>query len=323
MAFKFPGANIGLGGIGDIIQGKSVGDAAIAAANKGSGILISQGTQIANNAVNKGIQKLGGKLGVSLNGTSIGKLLDDPFGALSDVLGSNGNDVMHGGWMPRLQSRPDPLLEIDWVPSFPLGLPPEYVEEIQWQHARFTANSGIFYHGQRIFMIEGMEHAPITVTFYEDRMLTVQSWLYKWRSLQFDEYNRTFGWQADYKLDISAIVRDVAGVAVGQVLFVGAFPTDFPQINMAAEGSNRVRLQVTFSVDRVLFESYSSNGGGPGTAGWMDIIKGGVGDLADAAFGDLQGSAAPYIDKANAYIGQAKQGVRDLFSSAAGRIKFG
>lgn len=323
MAFKFPGAQIGLGTVGDIIQGKSVGDAAAKAATKGSGILVSTGMDMGNRAINKGIKKLEGKLGIGLGRASIEKFLDDPFGALSSILGSNGGDSARGGWYPLLVSRPDPLMEIDWVPSFPLGLPPEYVEEIQWSHARFAANTGIFYQGSRIFLIEGLEHAPITVTFYEDRLLTVQSWLYKWRSLQFDEYNRTFGWKADYSLDISAIVKDVAGVAVGQVSFVGAFPTNFPQINMASEGSNRVRLQVEFSVDRVEFETYGGAGGfGGGTAGWSSILKDGLGELSDAAFGNITLSAKPYLDKANGYIGQAKSGVQDLFKSAAGKIRF-
>lgn len=323
MAFKFPGTQIGLGTVGDIIQGKSVGSAANAAVTKGADLIMSASSTATNQAISKGITKLEGKLGVGLGRPSIEKILEDPLGALSSILGSNGGSTVKGGWYPLLANRPDPLMEIDWAPSFPLGLPPEYVEEIQWSHSRFTASSGIFYQGARIFLIEGMENAPITVTFYEDRMLTVQSWLYKWRSLQFDEYNRVFGWKADYSLDIGAIVKDVAGVAVGQVLFAGAFPTGYPQVNMAAEGSQRVRLQVEFSVDRVLFETYSgAGGGGSGTSSWMNIIKDGVGELKDAAFGDLKASAQPYLDTANAYIGQAKAGVQDLFKSAAGSIKF-
>lgn len=324
MAFKFPGTSIGLGAVGDMIKGRSVGSTVTGAGSKSADILVSAGTGAINRKLDSKIQQLESKIGVGLGRTSIGKILDDPFGALGDILPSNvGGIDGRGGWLPRLQNRADPLMEIDWVPILPLGLEPEYVEEIQWSHARFNASTGIYQHGARVYMIEGMEHAPITLTFYEDRMLTVTSWLYKWRSLQFDEYNRTFGWPSDYKLDIVALMKDVKNNTVGRVLFVGCFPTNFPQLNMQSDSSTRVRLQAEFSCDRVMFESFGVPGdGGGGTASWMSVLSNGAGTVASAAFGSLTGSLKPAIDTANAYIGSAKSAVKNVFDSLAGKIRF-
>lgn len=163
---------------------------------------------------------------------------------------SNGSQ----GWMPKAQARPDPLLEIDWVPFFPLGLPDEYVESMQFSHPRINSSTGIFRNGSHIYMVENIDNTPMTATFYEDRLMTVTQWLYRWRSLISPD-NKHFNYQSIYKKNIRAFAKDVKGNTVGQFYLYGCFPTTFPQVSFVSEGSPRVQLSVEFSVDRTLFSS--------------------------------------------------------------------
>ena len=324
MAFKFPGAaDVARGAIGDIIQGRSIGDAAIGASIKGTGMIMQAGSQMAQTQIDRAIQKIEQATGLGLGRTSIGEILNDPIGALSSVIGSgNLGGNVKAGWYPLLEARPDPLFEIDWVPMFPLDLPPEYVEEIQWSHARFNASTGVFRYGSYIYMIESMEHTPITVTLYEDRMMTATNWLYAWRAHQFDEASKTFGYQGQYKMPIRALIRDVAGATVGQIAFLGCFPTTFPQVNMASEGSNRVRLQVEFSCDKIVFEGYGGAGSTSADQTWQQIIQNGVGSIAEGAFGRFSTTIKPITSAIDGAISGAKRTASSIMGSIAGSIRF-
>jgi hypothetical protein len=326
MTYKFPGAgaDVARGALGDIIEGRSMGDTAAGAVTKSGKIAMTSILTGGQRTLDGITSKMERKIGIGLGRASIGQVLNDPVGALGSIIGS-GNLGLYdskGGWYPLLLNRPDPLLEIDWVPSFPFNLPAEYVEEIQWSHPRLTASTGVFRYGSYIYTVEGMETSPITVTLYEDRLMTATNWLYTWRAQQYDDRKKVFGYPAAYKKNIRALMKDVAGTVVGQVVFTGCFPTTFPQVNMAAEGSSRVRLQVEFSCDSITFEGYGGGVLASLTQSWEKIINDGVGGIANAAFGRITASMQPITNAIDGAIRGAKSTVSGAFGSMASAIRF-
>lgn len=318
MAYKFPGADIGRGIAGDIIQGGSLGTAATNAVNKSVKVASGSALSSAQRSIDTTVRKIESKLGVGLGRPSISSILNDPVGALKSLIGGgNGFTDLKGGWYPLLVARPDPLFQIDWVPSMPLGLPAEYVEDVEWSHPRINPSAPIFRNGSFIYTVENVETSPISITFYEDRLLTTQAWLYAWRSLQYSPDSLTFGYPSDFKLPIRIMLTDATGVACGQVAFIGCFPTNFPQVTFASEGSERVRLPVEFSVDKILFESYGAQlpGGGALQQTWEKIIQEGISDVAEGAFGRFSTSISGVTSAINKEISSAKKNVKDAFGS--------
>lgn len=163
------------------------------------------------------------------------------------------NSEQYNGWYPLLKSRPDPLWEIDWFPIFPLGLPPEYVESVQWSHPRFMSEEA-FRNGRKLNYITGIETNPISVELYENRFAASQDWYNNWRSIIWQPASGTFSYPYTYKKNIHLLLRDVKQQVVAQVLFTGCFPSSPPQITSSSEGG-RVKLSIEFSVDEVFFEA--------------------------------------------------------------------
>lgn len=307
MSFKFPSVNIARSGASDLVQGGSLTDVFNSTVVRSTTAASNQINSYGNNLIGGALNSLGTKLGVKLGGTTIDKLITDPTGALSDILvGGSGSG---GALYQRLTSRPDPLWEMDWDVVLPLNLKSEYVEDIQWSHSRFNATSGIFRNGTHIFMAESIETAPLTLTLYEDRLMTATNWIYGWRGLMYDAETATFNYPGKYKQNIRATFKDVTGKSVGEVLFSGCFPTNLPQVNMASETSQRHRLQIEISCDRITFSGTAGTGIGviQGFANTLTSqLKAGVGGslsgLASGAFGSLtNGVASLSSDLSNAF----------------------
>lgn len=322
MPFKFPKpADLAKGAIGDIIQGRSLGDTVAGVASKGSGLLIGSGFNQAQRGLDKSIQKLSKATGLNLGNTRVERIFDNPQGALEDVFGTDnlGKPTGIGGWFPRLQQRPDPVFDIDWIPELPLGLPAEYVEEVQFSLPRFSASQGIPHNGSPVFIVESREVGPVSITFYEDNLLTVTNWLTVWQQ-QISPDGIRFNYQSAYKFPIRLYQTDAIGRVVGQYVFYGTFPTSFPQISLLSESSTRIKLVAEFSCDSIAFQSTVS-GALPTLSGPFSIktaLQRKATDLARNAFSGITSSLQPSFDAVRdrfvGAINTAQTGLRNIFS---------
>ena len=207
----------------------------------------------------------------------VGEILNDPASALGQFLKGSlkvpGQQVNQNAWLPLLRNRPDPLWEIDWLCVLP-GLPPEYVEDVSWTHPRIS-EEGVFRNGKQLHLATGVEIPAITVTLYEDRQLTAQTWYNAWYLSIFDEASGTYNYPANYKKSIALVVRDVKQNAVGNIQFDGCFPVGSPSITHSAEG-NRVKVQIEISVDSIQFQSAMVQDAGGTSNTVVDMNKNGL-----------------------------------------------
>lgn len=155
-----------------------------------------------------------------------------------------------GGQFKAARNRPDPLMEVNWSVVMPLGLKPEYVEEITFSDTYFQTSEPVQRDGYNVFIAETRQVSSINITFYEDRLLTISNWLANWRQLISPD-GKTRNFPSLYKQTITVFAQDVAGNRVGQFVLVGCWPAGAVQRNMASAGSERVRVVQEFSVDRV------------------------------------------------------------------------
>lgn len=193
-----------------------------------------------------GIEKLPG---VFVN-SAIGSIDDAISSKVNTAVGSflNKLGIPQGRFYAKAKSRPDPLWQMDWMIQMPLGLPFEYVEEIQFPMSDFGMSNGIYRAGTRNYFAEASDIAPVTINFYEDRYLTVTKWLQKWRSL-VQNPDGTFNLPIVYKKNIVLMPMDVKGNTLGSFTLSGVFPTKIPVYPFISNNSERTVLSVEFSVD--------------------------------------------------------------------------
>lgn len=259
--------------------------------------------------------KLERSTGYGFGRPGVGEILNDPASALGQFLKGSlkipGQTVSQSAWLPLLRNRPDPLWEIDWLCVLP-GLPPEYVEDVSWTHPRIS-EEGVFRNGKQIHLATGVEIPAITVTLYEDRILTAQTWYNAWYLSIFDEASGTYNYPANYKKSISLVVRDVKQNAVGNIQFDGCFPIGSPSITHSADGG-RVKVQIEISVDSIQFQSALVQDAEGTSSTLVDMIKGGLASNV----GSFLGSKA--ISGALGRLGSFAQSVSKGFSNGLSRL---
>lgn len=231
----------------------------------------------------------GGNGEADLRGTFVGKALD-ALGLPSDYSARLGFGVTSEGWLKRGSALPDPLLQIDWTPQMPFGLPPEYVIEMSVPVSNCSAD-GVFVNGSREYTASFSDTGALTILFYEDRLMTVTNWLMGWRSL-IQNSNGTFNSPSVYKQTVFLSPTDVKGNALATMKIIGCWPTQIPEYAFSSGNSNPVQLSVTFQCDKVIIESASNTGyaGAIGKAMLGKVLNGspfniGSGVLANAAQG--------------------------------------
>lgn len=248
-----------------LLQGKSLGETATDIGSTIASRRLDQTFEQKQKQFDKTLGNVSKKIGINLGRTSIDKLLLDPKEALKDLIpGSRLFDRTHkksevGGWMALLRSRADPLMEMNWYPQFPFGLLPEYVEEIQFTEPTIATSQPVFMNGRYIPFPMNHTVNTISVSFYEDRLMTVSRWLEFWkRTVSPDGMH--FNYPVAYKKPIRMYAMDVAGKTVGQFCAHGCFPSSSPTRTMGSDGSSRVRLQVDFSCEWIDFQPLAGAG---------------------------------------------------------------
>lgn len=187
----------------------------------------------------------------TLNGAidkEIGKLTKKLPKGLRNVL----NAMLTDDAVSAARNRPDPLMQVHWSVELPLGLESSYAEDITLTESHFTCSAPIRVNGALMFIAEEVTSSPITITFYEDRLMTVSTWLMRWRQLISPD-GKTRGYPAKYQQTIVVYAQDVKGVKVGKFVLSGAWPSGPLTRTFADAGSDRVRLTQEFSVNRVEF----------------------------------------------------------------------
>ncbi len=262
MTFKFPGArDSGVRALGSVLQGQGARSAASTASSEIVGGTISNETAAATRSLDRKLGNFSSRYGVDLGRTNIDKLVLDPKGAAADVLGSRRNPLKAkqttpGGWMTLLRSRKEPLMEFDWYPQMPLDLPAEFVEEIQFTEPHASSGSSFFMNGRHYNMPDSHAAGSVSVTLYEDRLMTASQWLKKWKSLVSKE-GTFFNLPADYLLPIRIYALDVKQQVVGQFCLHGCYPSSSPSRQFGGD-NNRVRLQFELSCRWITYQANSN-----------------------------------------------------------------
>ena len=197
-------------------------------------------------------------------GVAISRNLRKLPGPLPELLGLASAD----GPYREARLRDDPLYEVNWACDVPFGLPPQFVEEMTLTEPNFMTSEAIPRDGYYIYVAEKLNTSPISVVFFEDRSLTVATWLAHWNR-QISPDGKTRNYPSQYKQTWTIWLKDVKGVSVGQLNLHGVWPTTGISRNLASLGSERVRVSIEFSIDRMVFKLVNGS-----TSGMLSQIPG-------------------------------------------------
>jgi hypothetical protein len=232
------------------------------AAPKIGGIVQSGVFNAAQNAANNsGLGKALNKLGIPL------------------FQGQFGSGVAPGSWLARGLSRPDPLINLDWQIEMPDGLDASYVEEIQASMADFAVSEGVFKAGTRQYYVGAEDIGALSITFYEDRLMTATQYLQRWRN-RIRNSDGTRNYPSQYKRTIRVWPTDGAGIILGEFVYQGCWPSKIPTIAWTSQGTARIMHQVDFSVDSVEINLRSATNG-TGLNGTPDPLFGSIEDFVN------------------------------------------
>jgi len=160
----------------------------------------------------------------------------------------------------------------------PFGLPPEYVEEIAPSIPEISAEAFHVENSKRYD--PGFEDvSSFTATIYEDDKGAAMAWFLRWRAaVSSDGF---YGRPSEYKRAIHLTLQDAKGNVATTATADGCWPTTASPYTMQSESSDRLRLEVTFSVDAVTWNADDSGGGRSARQNFADR------DLASAFTGAL------------------------------------
>lgn len=225
------------------------------------------------------------------NNTPVGKTL----GKLGIPLfqGQSGPGLDPGSWMARAQSRPDPLLNIDWDIEMPDGFDSANVEEIQASMEDFGVSSGVFRAGTRQYYAETEDIGALSITFYEDRLMTSSQYCKAWRD-RIRNPDGTRNYPSKYKRIIRVWPMDVKGNRLAEFKYVGCWPSKIPAISFGGTNTQRITLQVDFSVDACVMTMMAGSQNGAGT----NPAFGSIQDFIQGAPARLLGTASAAANKA-------------------------
>lgn len=193
--------------------------------------------------------------------------------------GQFGAPIAPGSWLARGLSRPDPLINLDWDIEMPDGLDASYVEEIQASMADFTVSEGVFRSGTRTYYVGAEDIGALSITFYEDRLMTVTQYLKRWRD-RIRNTNGTRNYPSQYKRTIRVWPTDGAGIILGEFAYRGCWPSKIPSIAWTSQGTARITHQVDFSVDSVDI-TLNNAANGTGLNGTGDPLFGSIQDFVN------------------------------------------
>ena len=178
-------------------------------------------------------------------------------GITSAIVGSAGSNV---SWLTQGGALPDPLLSIDWDINMPFNLNSTYVEEVSTPMVmNLNPGAPIRRGPYSIFMAESVEAPPVSMTFYEDRKLTVSNWLRSWQSLIYDFQTGGFGVPGNsasangYKRVITLTPKDTTQTTVGTIYLIGIWPTSADSVTFNSDTTSRIQMRVNFQLERVAF----------------------------------------------------------------------
>lgn len=91
---------------------------------------------------------------------------------------------------------------------------------------------------------------PITVTFIAPVPNMVGTFLHNWKRKIVDDKGYYYP-KNNYKRTIYVFMYDTTGVRASRIKMKGVFPKSYPAYNLSYGGTNVVRFDVIFSVDRI------------------------------------------------------------------------
>lgn len=207
---------------------------------------------IAGGKIKQGLLGLGAK-----NLPNIFK--DKYFGPLANQIWGNLL-YSEGDGIAAMESRRDPLLNIDWVVNMPLDTGINvHVEEIN------LSATGIDFTpfqraGRTINMASMRSTAAVSLVFYTDNVLTCVNYLETWKSLVANP-DGTFNHPAEYKQTIMVNLVDSSGNYVGSFFCANCFPSGPYQYGASSGNAERIRITQEFSCEAVVFVPQGSSSG--------------------------------------------------------------
>ena len=224
--------------------------------------------------------------------------------------GQFGPQLDPASWAARAQSRPDPLVHIDWDIEMPDGFDSANVEEIQASMADFAVSDGVFRAGTRQYYAETEDIGALSITFYEDRLLTTTQYIKGWRA-RIANPDGTRNYPSVYKRTIKVWPMDAKGNRLAEFKYKGCWPSKIPSIAWGSQGTTRITHQVDFSVDSLDIVVFSGSQNGAGD----NPVFGSIQDFMQGLPIRLLGTATNAANKAivSAVGNAAKQAAGKLF----------
>lgn len=151
----------------------------------------------------------------------------------------------------RALARPDPMLNFKWevvaIPGDAI-IDTSYIEsfEIPFSNTRIT---NVFMGGGYDYFPEFHDTSSFAVTFYADSKGLALKYLWNWKQEVKDFVTGRYNLPSQFKRDWSVNALDTTGSIILTITYHGCWPADTNNITFDQEGSSRVTLSQTFSVD--------------------------------------------------------------------------
>lgn len=151
-----------------------------------------------------------------------------------------------------LIDRPDPLLKFMWrCTHLPFKMDENYVESVSLPFPNIDAGDSLYGAGTFFHFPSHVRVDSVSLTFYEDRLLTTTKWLTAWKGKIRNFSKGYYNLPSQYKRNLHFdLINDSLDTIVSVVL-VGCWPTQSSNIDLDYTESSNVIISATFSVDAI------------------------------------------------------------------------
>lgn len=162
----------------------------------------------------------------------------------------------------------------------PFGFDSRYAESVDLPWTKFESIP-IYVGGRNQYFSSVADIDPINLVLYEDSFGTSMELINTWHSkIESDGfYGLPVKYRKNFTVDMLAVDTDTA---IATFTVVNAWPTTVGNISLQSGSSDRIKIEATLAVDRVVLQRFGGSGGSGFGSDGLDfgaILEGGGGGL--------------------------------------------
>lgn len=157
--------------------------------------------------------------------------------------------------LKKLEERPPPMLTFRWTClKLPFEMDVNYVESISLPFPTVDVGDPLYGGGTFFHFPTFVRLDSFNMTFYEDQNATTYKWIIKWISKIRNFKEGWYNLPGEYKMPIEIAIFDDVEDQIVKATLEGCWPTQIANLDLNYTESNRVIINITFSVDAMKFE---------------------------------------------------------------------